>query len=104
MTFDVDVLYSTDAGNLGRILAAIDTLEGYYRTHPQQHLKPQLTHLASGGHNLLSTRFGPLDLLGNIGNGHSYLDLLPHANSTDVGDGTTVRVLDLETLIAVKKR
>ena len=50
MTFDVDVLYSTDAGNLGRILAAIDTLGGCYPTHPQQHLKPELTHLASSGH------------------------------------------------------
>jgi hypothetical protein len=29
--------------------------------------------------------------------------MLPHANSTDIGDGTTVRVLDLETLIAVKE-
>jgi hypothetical protein len=42
-------------------------------------------------------------LLGSIGKAHGYLDLLPHANSTDVGDGTTVRVLDLETLIAVKE-
>ena len=103
MTFDVDVLYSTDADNLGRLLAAIETLEGYYRTHPERRLKPQLAHLASAGHNLLSTRFGPLDLLGSIGNAHGYLDLLAHANSTDVGDGTTVRVLDLETLIAVKE-
>ncbi len=103
MTFDVGVLYSTNAGNLDRLLAAIETLEGYYRTHPERRLKPQLAHLASAGHNLLATRFGPLDLLGSIGNAHGYLDLLPHANSTDVGDGTTVRVLDLETLIAVKE-
>jgi predicted nucleotidyltransferase len=103
MTFDVDVLYSTGADDLGRLLAAVETLEGYYRTHPERRLKPQLAHLAAAGHNLLSTRFGPLDLLGSIGNAHSYLDLLPHANSTDVGDGITVRVLDLETLIAVKE-
>lgn len=103
MTFDVDVLYSTGADNLGRLLAAIESLDGYYRTHPNQRLKPQLSHLVSAGHNLLSTRFGPLDLLGSIGNAHGYLDLLPHAISTDVGDGITVRVLDLETLIAVKE-
>ncbi len=48
-------------------------------------------------------RSGPLDLLGNIGNAHGYLDLLQHPISTDVGDGTAVRVLDLETLIAVKE-
>ena len=78
-------------------------MEGYCRTHPQQRLKPQFTHLASAGRNLLSTQFGPLDLLGSIGNAHGYLDLLPHTNSTDVGDGTTVRVLDLETLITVKE-
>lgn len=103
MTFDVDVLYSTDADNLVRLLAAIETLEGYYRTHPEQQLEPQLSHLASAGHNLLTTRFGPLDLPGSIGNARGYRDLLPHAHSTDVGDGTTVRVLDLATLIAVKE-
>jgi hypothetical protein len=87
MTFDLDVLYSTDADNVVRLLAAIDALEGYYRLQP----------------DLVTTRFGPLDLLGSIGNSRGYQHLLPHTISMDAGEGTTVRVLDLETLIDVKE-
>jgi predicted nucleotidyltransferase len=102
-TFDVDVLYSTDAPNLTRLLGTIEDVEGYYRVPPERRLKPQLSHLASGGHNLLAPRFGPLDLLGSVGNSHSFPDLLPHTIEIIVGEGTTIRVLELETLIAVKE-
>jgi len=70
---------------------------------PERRLRPQLAHLAAGGHNLLATRLGPLDLLGSVGNSHTYPDLLPHTVEIVVGDGITIRVLDLETLIAVKE-
>jgi hypothetical protein len=103
MTFDVDVLYATDAPNLIRLLSAIEDLEGYYRIQPERRLKPQLSHLASGGHNLLATRFGPLDLLGSVGNSHAFSDLLPHTVEIVLGEGITIRVLELETLIAVKE-
>ncbi len=46
--------------------------------------------------------FGPLDLLGNIGNSHASQHLLPHTVSIDAGEDTTVRVLDLEILIEVR--
>jgi predicted nucleotidyltransferase len=103
MTFDVDVLYATDAQNLTRLLAVIEDLDGYDHAQPERRLTPQLSHLASGGHNLLATRLGPLDLLGSIGDSHTYPELLPHAVEIVVGDGTTIRVLELETLIAVKE-
>ncbi len=70
---------------------------------PQTRLKPQISHRAASGHNLLSTRFGPLDLLGRIGNAHGDQDLTPHTIQVDLGEGLTIRVLDLETLIAVKE-
>ena len=47
--------------------------------------------------------FGPLDLLGSIGNGHSYPDLLPHTDELKAGQGLVVKVLDLETQIAIKE-
>jgi len=103
MTWDLDVLYSTDAPNLARLVAAIDELDGFYRMQPQRRLRPNLSHLAAGGHNLLSTRWGPLDLLGTIGNWRTYHDLAPHATPIDVGEGFVVKVLDLETQIAVKE-
>jgi predicted nucleotidyltransferase len=103
MTFDVDVLYATDAPNLVRLLAAIEDLEGYYRIQPERRLKPQLSHLASGGHNLLTTRFGPLDLLGSIGKSHTFAELLPRTVEIVVSEGITIQVLELETLIAIKE-
>jgi len=48
------------------------------------------------------TKFGPLDLLGTIGIGHSYEDLLKHTVELKVGV-IRVYVLDLETLIEIKK-
>jgi len=66
-------------------------------------LKPNASHLASSGHQLLMTRFGPLDILGTIGRSRSYDDLLPYAHELEVGEGLRVRVLNLETLIAVKE-
>ena len=38
-----------------------------YRAQPERQLRPGETHLASAGHQLLSTKFGPLDVLGMIG-------------------------------------
>ena len=59
--------------------------------------------MASGGHDLPITRLGPLDLLGSVGNSHDFPDLLPHAIAMDVGEGTTIQVLGVETVIAVKE-
>jgi len=45
---------------------------------------------------------GPLDLLGTIGIGHSYEDLLAHTVELEAG-GLRLRMLDLGALIEVKK-
>jgi hypothetical protein len=102
-TFDLDVVHSTGSGNVTRLLDALDDLDAFYRIQPDRRLRPDATHLSSPGHQLLMTRFGPLDVLGMIGNRRSYADLLPHAPEIDAGEGLRVRVLDLETLIAVKE-
>ncbi len=51
----------------------------------------------------LITRFGPLDVLGSIGRSRGYDDLLPHTVDIVAGVGLRLRVLNLETLIAVKE-
>ena len=65
-------------------------------------MTPEASHLSSPGHHLLMTKMGPLDLLGTIGIGHSYEDLLPHTVGLEAS-GLRLRMLDLETLIEVKK-
>jgi predicted nucleotidyltransferase len=48
------------------------------------------------------TDFGPLDLLGTIGKGHSFEDLLKYSVELEVGD-LRLRMLNLEALIRIKK-
>jgi hypothetical protein len=48
------------------------------------------------------TKFGPLDVLGAIGKGRDYSALLPQSKRRKLGT-TFVRVLNLETQIAVKE-
>ncbi|MEE9229086.1 MAG: hypothetical protein V3U86_00095 [Acidobacteriota bacterium] len=101
-TFDLDLVHSRDAGNVDRILKALDELEARYRIHAEQFLKPVRSHLESPGHQLLVTRAGPLDLLGAIGKGRDYEDLVQHSEWMKVGS-SRIRVLGLETLIQIKE-
>lgn len=102
-TFDLDVVHSRDDANIERLLGALEELESYYRAQPERRLRPGAPHLSSPGHQLLMTRFGPLDLLGAVGRSHDYTALLPHSVEMLIGQGVHVRVLNLETLIAVKE-
>jgi hypothetical protein len=100
-TFDVDIVHSREADNIGRVLGALGSLEAVYRLRPE--LRPNASHLAGPGHQLLTTRFGYLDILGTIGRGRGYEDLLPFTHEVELDNGLRVRVLDLETLIAIKE-
>jgi len=102
-TFDLDVVHSREPGNIDRLLTALETLDATYRMSPEQRLRPAASHLASPGHQLLITRFGPLDVLGSIGRSRGYDELLPHTREVEVAEGLRVQVLNLETLIAVKE-
>ncbi len=102
-TFDLDLVHSRREDNVARLLAALDELDASYRTQPERRLRPSASHLASGGHQLLTTRFGPLDLLGEIGTGRRYEDLLVESTVVQVGEQVSVRVLNLDTLIVLKE-
>jgi len=101
-TFDLDIVHSRTQENRTRLLPALKELGAYYRGRQDQRLKPKQDHLSSPGHQLLMTRFGPLDLLGTIGAGQSYPDLLGHSDKIKVGK-MRLRVLSLEKLIEVKE-
>ena len=101
-TFDLDLVPSRTPDNIDRLLPALQDLDAYYRGQGDRRLTPGPTHLASPGHQLLMTRFGPLDLLGTIGSDHGYTDLVEHTTEMLV-NGLHLRVLNLETLIEVKE-
>jgi hypothetical protein len=100
-TFDLDIVHSTEPKNVSRLLAALQDLDARYRYKPEH--RPDSSHLATQGHQLLVTREGPLDVLGAIGKNRQYADLLPHAPKLEISEGLQVPVLDLETQIGVKE-
>lgn len=102
-TFDLDIVPARDAENIARLLRALDTLDAVYRMQPERRLKPNASHLSSPGHHNLITSCGPLDVMGTIGRGLSYEDLLQDTNEMEVGEGVRVRVLNLERIVALKE-
>jgi len=102
-TLDVDIVPERSDENLAKLLRVLESIDAVYRIQPARRLKPDASHLRSSGHHNLITSCGPLDVLGTIGRGLSYEDLLPHTIEMEIGDGMRMRVLDLETIIAVKE-
>jgi hypothetical protein len=103
MTFDLDIVHSTEAGNIERLMAALESLDAMYRMQPEREIRPQASHLLSAGHQLLITRHGPLDVLGAIGAGHTYGELIQKAIAIKIADGVAVPVLELSTLVTIKE-
>jgi hypothetical protein len=102
-TLDLDIVHSRDAANVARLLPVLESLDAVFRIQPERRIKPNASYVSGPGHLNLITRFGPLDVLGSIGRGLTYPDLLPHSVEQDIGDGIRVRVLNLETLISLKE-
>ncbi len=102
-TFDLDVVHSRTEDNIQRLLCALERLHAYYREAGLRQRKPDQSHLSSTGHQLLMTRFGPLDILGSIGKGHDYDDLLNGSVILEAGGGLQVRTLSLPMVIKTKE-
>ncbi len=101
VTFDLDILYSLDAVNIQRLLAALVELEAIFRGD-ERRLAPNQSHLESRGHKLLMTKFGIVDVLGALGD-YDYRDLQGDAPALAIGP-MSVNVLSLERLIEVKAK
>jgi hypothetical protein len=102
-TLDVDVVHRRSAANVSRLLSALSVLEAVYRGDPRK-LSPSASHLLGPGHQLLTTLNGDLDCLGAIDDGKSYDELVASSSELDIGDGMSVRVLNLDELIEIKRR
>lgn len=102
-SYDVDIVHSRQASNIERLMKVLDSLEAIFRIQPERRIRPNPTHLTGAGHLNLITKFGPLDLLGTIGRDLDYQALLPHTSEKIIANDVTIRVLDLEMLIAIKE-
>ncbi|RPH92663.1 MAG: hypothetical protein EHM68_16845 [Lysobacterales bacterium] len=65
-------------------------------------MQPTQDDILAGGHMLLMTRAGPLDVLGFIGDGQRYENLKSASSEVDMNFGM-LRVLNLDELIRQKK-
>ncbi len=101
-TFDLDIVHSRTPENVSRLLSVLEALDAIYRIQPSRRLRPNASHLSSPRHHNLLTTCGPLDVLGTVGSGLGYQDLLPHSIEMETGYAR-VRVLDLQTIIALKE-
>lgn len=102
-TADVDIVHQRNPENVSRLLTVLGELDATYRHDPRR-LRPGPSHLASPGHQLLTTKHGDLDCLGTVGDGQGYEDLLARSPELELSPGVPMRVIDLPTLIALKEK
>jgi hypothetical protein len=101
-TFDVDIVPARDPANLARLAAVLEDLDAVYREHLPRRLAATAEQLAGPGRHLLMTAAGPLDVLGSVGAGLSFLDLAERSIEIEL-DGLALGVATLETLIRLKE-
>lgn len=102
-TMDVDILHDRSPENVSKLFIFIESICAIHRRPDDKVIAPVKEDLAGTGHVLLSTRLGPLDILGVIEEGQTYEDLLSHTVEIDFR-GYKIRVLDLGMLIELKLR
>jgi predicted nucleotidyltransferase len=100
-TFDLDALFRVGENNARRLLAALEELNARYRGHTPP-LRPTLKDVLAGGHLLLATDAGPLDMLGFIGDRERFEDFAGSIVRIDA-EGLQVPILGLADLIRVKR-
>lgn len=101
-TMDVDILHHRTPENVARLFDFLQATAAIQRRPDDQVIVPRQEDLLGQGHHLLSTPLGPLDVLGAIEAGHTYETLLAHCVAVEFR-GHTLQVLDLETLIQLKR-
>jgi hypothetical protein len=102
-TFDLDVAYARDEENLARLATALGEADAKLRGAPVN--VPFLLDaetLARGANFTFTTRFGPLDILGDAAGAPPYRDLRAAATRVEIR-GLTVLVASIDHMIAMKE-
>lgn len=101
-TVDVDIVHHQTAQNITKLLEFLKSIDARHRRLDNVVIEPTEEHLSGKGHSLFTTRLGPLDVLAFIEDGRSYKDLIDHTITIEFRHHT-IRVLDLETLVKLKR-
>ena len=89
--------------NIKRLVTSLKSLDATYRRPDDKVIQPKEADFQTKGHRLFATRLGPLDVLGFIEENKLYEDLIEHTVDIEFR-GHTLHVLDLETLIELKRK
>ncbi len=101
-TLDVDIVHDRSEENIDRLFNFLKSNDAIFRRPDDQIIVPQKDDFFGLRHGLFTTRLGPLDVLAVIEEQKTYEDLIGHAHEIAFR-GYKLHVLDLETLIALKK-
>jgi predicted nucleotidyltransferase len=101
-TIDVDIVHKQSPENIAKLLAFLKAINAFHRRLDDKVIGPNERDISGKGHALFTTRLGPLDVLAVIEEGRAYEDLLEHTAEIEFR-GNTVRVLDLKTLVELKR-
>lgn len=101
-TMDVDIVHNQSSENIAKLLAFLKSIDAFHRRPDDQMIRPKEGDISGMGHALFTTRLGPLDVLAVIEEGRDYEDLLEHTVEIEFR-GHTIRVLDLKTLVELKR-
>ncbi|MFL5899040.1 MAG: hypothetical protein ACJ76D_11375 [Solirubrobacterales bacterium] len=102
-TFDLDVAYARDQANLQRLVDALTEIGVSLRNAPPDlPFQPDAQTLASGANFTFDTKFGSIDVLGEVEGIKDYEELRAHAQCKRIA-GVDVRVASLDHLISMKR-
>ncbi len=101
VTVDIDIVHRRTTENVARLLGVLEGIDARYRSDPRG-LAPAKSHLLGPGHQLLGTRLGPLDVLGEVAGG-GYEELLGDSVRLRLKEDLSVNVLGLARLIELKR-
>jgi len=89
-TIDLDIVHRQTTDNVSRLMGVLTSLDAIYRDPTGRHIVPTEDALI------------PIDPLCRLHDGRGYDELVAHTVALSDGD-VSIRVLDLKTLIEVKK-
>jgi len=101
-TFDLDIVYSLNEANIDRLAGVLDELVAVYVDPGERTIRPTVERLRGGGHHLLRTKHGRLDVMGSVGAALGYTDLLKRSRIRTIHE-MEILVLTLEALIITKE-
>lgn len=103
VTYDIDIVYKRDQPNHAKLVRALAPFAPYPRGAPPGlpfSWSPET--IGMGLNFTLHTSMGDIDLLGEIPGNGTFTTLATHALTVSI-DGTSVKVVDLPTLIRLKR-